>query len=220
MRIVELPTAGSIIPYASRTGTRRNLDALRSCGWRLLVSASGCVRTEGFGYALDNGAWSAYTHGNSFDEKSFSLALAKVGPGSDWTVIPDIVAGGHASLSLSLQWMRRVLDVSPVALLAVQDGIGIDDVRQYLGRRVGIFVGGSTSWKLHTLRLWCALGREIGCWVHVGRVNSQRRINLCKAAGATSFDGTSASRYATSLPRLDYAVRQVPLFCGGRNELY
>jgi hypothetical protein len=36
--------------YASRTGTKQNLDAMRKAGWRLLVSAAGVVRTEGFQY--------------------------------------------------------------------------------------------------------------------------------------------------------------------------
>jgi hypothetical protein len=38
--------------YASRTGTRRNLAALRAAGWRLLVSATGVHRHEGFCYML------------------------------------------------------------------------------------------------------------------------------------------------------------------------
>lgn len=40
-----------MIPYASRTGTKRNLDAMRANGWGLLVSAKGVLRTEGFPYA-------------------------------------------------------------------------------------------------------------------------------------------------------------------------
>ena len=32
-----------MIAYASRTGTRRNLAALRAAGWRLLVSAAACT---------------------------------------------------------------------------------------------------------------------------------------------------------------------------------
>ena len=36
-----------MIAYASRTGTRRNLAALRGANWRLLVSATGVHRTEG-----------------------------------------------------------------------------------------------------------------------------------------------------------------------------
>jgi hypothetical protein len=40
-----------MIAYASRTGTKRNLEAMRQNGWRLLVSAKGVLRTEGFKYA-------------------------------------------------------------------------------------------------------------------------------------------------------------------------
>ncbi len=203
-----------LIAYASRTGTKRNLDALRGAGWRLLVSAAGVLRTEGFQYALDNGAWSAYTHGQPFDERLFGEALRQLGSNADWTVIPDIVAGGPASLDLSLRWMRRVLDETPRALLAVQDGMSAVDVRPWLGERVGIFVGGSTEWKLSTLPEWCELAREVGCWAHVGRVNTKRRIALCHEAGATSFDGTSATRFAKSLPRLEGARRQLSLLAG------
>jgi hypothetical protein len=201
-----------VIPYASRTGTRRNLAALREAGWRLLVSAAGCLRAEGFPYALDNGAWSAYTKGRPFDDAAFIVALRKMGGGADWTVLPDIVMGGAASLSMSLGWMRRVLDETPRALLAVQNGMTVDDVRGFLGARVGLFVGGDTAWKESTIGVWSALGREVGCWVHVGRVNTARRIAICTAEGATSFDGTSASRFAKTIPALDAARRQIGLF--------
>lgn len=206
-----------MMAYASRTGTKRNLAALRGAGWRLLVSAAACLRSEGFPYALDNGAWTAYQQGRPFDEVAFAGALRKMGAGADWTVIPDIVAGGLASLDVSLKWMRRVLDETPRALLAVQDGMTPADVRPFLGERVGLFVGGSTDWKLSTLGQWAELGRDVGCWVHVGRVNTARRIHLCAAAGATSFDGTSASRYAKTLQPLDHARRQLPLFVGSLN---
>ena len=54
---------------------------------------------------------------------------------------------------------------------------------------------------------------QIRAEVRSGRVNTQRRIRLCAAAGADSFDGTSASRYAVTLPGLDSARRQPDLFC-------
>ena len=199
---------GPLLAYASRTGTRRNLKALHQAGWRLLVSPS-CLRTEGFTYALDNGAWSSYTQGRPFNSRAFERALSQLGRNADWTTLPDIVAGGHASLQLSLRWMQRVLNESPYALLAVQDGLTPDDVVPFLGKRVGIFVGGSTAWKEATLSQWGALGRQIGCWIHVGRVNSARRIRLCAMAGVTSFDGSSVSRFACTLPQLDTARQQL-----------
>jgi hypothetical protein len=201
-----------VIAYASRTGTRRNLEALRLHDWRLLVSATGPLRSEGFPYALDNGAWTAYQKGGPFDARAFMAALRKMGRDADWTVIPDVVCGGRASLDFSLQWMSIVLDQSPRALLAVQDGMVSGDVQGFLGSRVGIFVGGSTEWKEATIGLWSALGREVGCWVHVGRVNTVRRIRICTSEGATSFDGTSASRFSKNVPRLDLARRQSGFF--------
>lgn len=198
-----------MIAYASRTGTRRNLDALRGAEWRLLVSAAGCLRSEGFQYALDNGAWSAFTQGRPFDERAFEVALRKMGRDADWSVVPDIVSGGHASLELSLRWLRRVLDETPVAMLAVQDGLMPADVVGFIGPRVGVFVGGSTAWKLATMGDWAAIGRERGAWVHVGRVNTARRISACQVAGVTSFDGTSVSRFSKTLRPLDAARRQM-----------
>lgn len=200
--------------YASRTGTRRNLEALRGAEWRLLVCATGCLRSEGFPYALDNGAWTAFQQGKPFDERRFVAALRKLGAGADWVTIPDVVAGGQASLDLSLRWMRRVLDETGRGMLAVQNGIEPSDVRGFLGERIGLFVGGDTRWKLSTIPTWCALGREVGCWVHVARVNTVRRILACSAFGARSFDGTSVTRYAVNLPRLDRARRQLGIFGG------
>lgn len=200
-----------LIAYASRTGTKRNLAALRDANWRILVSATGPLRPEGFPYALDNGAWTAFMAGKPFDESAFVKALSLLGRDADWTTIPDIVAGGAASLEFSLRWMRRVLDECGRGLLAVQDGLVSGDVADLIGDRVGIFVGGSTAWKLKTMRSWASLARERGAWCHVGRVNTARRIRMCSTAGATSFDGTSASRYAKTLPRLDAAKRQLAL---------
>jgi hypothetical protein len=77
--------------------------------------------------------------------------------------------------------------------------------------RIGIFVGGSTAWKLRTLPLWGTLAAEMGCWLHVGRINTARRITLCSLVGATSFDGTSVSRFASTLPLLEHARQQLPL---------
>jgi hypothetical protein len=105
--------------------------------------------------------------------------------------------------------MRRVLNESERCLLAVQDGMNTEDVRPFLGERVGLFVGGSTAWKIATMARWCHLAASIGCWAHVARVNTGCRISMCAVSGATSFDGTSASRYVKTLPMLDKRRRQM-----------
>jgi hypothetical protein len=201
-------TGVGMIGYASRTGTLRNLAVLRQQGWRLLVSP-GNLRTEGFPYALDNGAWSAFQRGVPFDGAAFSRAVDMLGGRADWIVAPDIVGGGQASLGLSAAWLSRLTSVAPV-LLAVQDGIEPSDVSGLV--RYGIFLGGTTEYKLATMAEWGAYASERGCYFHVGRVNTRRRIMLCAAAGADSFDGTSVSRFAETMPLLDNALRQPDLY--------
>lgn len=205
-----------MIAYASRTGTKRNLEALKSADWRLLVSAKGVLRTEGFRYALDNGAWTSYQQGERFDEQAFGKAVDKLGERADWIVLPDIVAGGMESLDFSLKWMDRLAGIPTKLLLAVQNGMTPEDVRELLSPAVGIFVGGDTDWKLKTVNAWGVLARRRNCHLHVGRVNSARRISLSAAAGANSFDGTSATRFSKTLRPLDMALHnadgQVDLF--------
>jgi hypothetical protein len=204
-----------MLAYASRTGTRRNLDALRAAGWRLMVSARGVLRTEGFRYALDNGAWTSFQRKEPFDEAAFERAVALLGPGADWIVLPDIVMGGLASLRFSRKWLERLRHRRALAgqtfLIAVQNGMRPEEVRRLLGPRVGVFVGGDTPWKLVTMALWARLAHSRGAICHVGRVNSARRVRLCTAAGADSFDGSGVSRFATALPSIDRARRQADI---------
>jgi hypothetical protein len=212
-----------VIAYASRTGTARNLDMLRARGWRLLVSATGVWRTEGFPYAIDNGAWSAWNakpRRARLDLHLFIGIVLALGADADWVVCPDIVGGGQESLRLSLRWLPWVLKHAPAAVIAVQEGISDSDIAPHLGPRVGVFVGGaSDEWKERSVGRWAALARAHGARCHVGRVNTQRRIAICGAAGATSFDGTSASRFAKSIPVLQRALVQGSLLIDtGDNE--
>jgi hypothetical protein len=138
-------------------------------------------------------------------------AVDMLGRGADWLVLPDIVAGGLRSLDFSLSWIDRLCGVAPL-LLAVQDGMAETDIVPLVGPELGIFVGGSTDWKVATIPLWGRVAARARCWLHVGRVNTVRRIRLCAAAGVDSFDGTSVTRFAVTLPQLDNALRQRDFF--------
>ncbi len=202
----------NMVGYASRTGTKRNLAALEEAGWRLIIEPGQLGRYSDpvppLPYAIDNGAWRCYRAGNIWDEAAFRLLLDLTAKAADWIVAPDIVAGGVSSLRLSEKWLPVLEVLGRPILIAVQDGIAPADVSGLIGGQVGLFVGGSTEWKLDTVLEWGELASEIPCYLHVARVNSARRIRLCHHARADSFDGTSCSMYATSLPRLDQARRQ------------
>jgi hypothetical protein len=67
-----------------------------------------------------------------------------------------------------------------------------------------LFLGGTTEWKLshHASAIVAQAARE-GRWVHMGRVNSERRLTAARSMGCNSVDGT----YLTfgpdiNLPRL------------------
>lgn len=203
---------GAVIAYASRTGTKRNLDEIRRAGWRILVSAKGALRNEGFPYALDNGAWTAFQRGEAFDVAAFDRAVSLMGAGADWIVVPDKVADAAESLRMTREWMPRLAGVAPL-LVAVQDGMNIDNVREFLGPKCGVFLGGSTDWKINTISYWGKQCERIGCHYHVARVNTVRRIRAAHLARAHSIDGTSATRFAMSTPKLSRAVSQPPLPC-------
>jgi len=207
-----------VIPYCSSTGTRSTRAALQAAGWRVLVVPTGKDKNYGLDYAIDNGAWSAYQRGLPFDEKAFMRTLkwsAKQDIKPDWIVVPDIVAGGIKSLEYSLGWIDRVSSYGPL-LLAVQDGMTPEHIERYIGSELGIFLGGTTQWKLSTMMEWgelCHSKAKDGNrpWYHCGRVNTVRRISLCASSGADSFDGTSVARFPCNLGRLNRARKQLAL---------
>lgn len=189
---------------------------MRAHGWGLLVSRAGKWRTEGFDrIAIDNGAWSDHQQGRSFDEDRYEEFLDWVEAQATvpaWCVLPDVVAGGLTSLALSLRYTNRCLAVSPLVLIAVQDGLEPEDLEPHVGPSVGIFLGGSTAWKLERMRQWGEFCAERDIHYHVARVNTARRMYAAIAAGASSIDGSGPSRYSFNTPMLTYAARHQDLF--------
>ena len=126
-------------------------------------------------------------------------------PDTSWclfAVAPDVLGDAAATLHRSrymLGWIRYF--GLRVALVA-QDGlenlaVPWDDIDV-------LFLGGSTGWKLgpHARNL-TAEAHRLGKWVHMGRVNSLRRLRYAHAIGCDSSDGTYlAFGPNTNLPRL------------------
>ena len=207
-----------MIGYTTYTGTKTTKDKIQGAGWRWLMTPD-VLQRNGWNkpfwndrsaapYCLDNGAWGCHTKGLEFNIEAFKRALASVGDDADWVVIPDIVAQGDKSLEFSLSWMDELASRFDLCLLPVQDGITPKQIKPYLNKGVGLFVGGSTEWKLSSLFEWGVLAQETGCYLHVARVNTVRRIKLCQHAGADSFDGTSPVRFPSTLKLLNNAIKQ------------
>jgi hypothetical protein len=207
-----------VICYASHTHNKRNLAALRTAGWGLMISrARPDGKPEGMRYALDNGAWTDFRNGTDFDDDAFRRLVDRLGGAADFVISPDIVAGGQRSLRLSLVWLAPLLVRTKLVLVPVQDGMGPADlVDVVIPNRVGIFLGGSTDWKLATMRQWGEFCAERGAYFHVGRVNTLRRFRLAHQTGADSVDGSSASRYSVTVGPLDFAARQPDMWAPPR----
>lgn len=203
-----------MIGYASRTGSARNVAALKAAGWGWLVGPKDCGGSilAGMPWALDNGAWPAFAQGRPWDAGAFAAALDRHGPGARFIVAPDVVGERAPSLRLTTKWLPNLLGradlAAPAILVAVQDGMAFADIEPLLAPRVGIFIGGSTAWKESAIVPWGRWAAARGIYCHVGRVNTARRISLCLAGLVDSFDGTSATRFASTLPLLDGARRQ------------
>jgi hypothetical protein len=207
-----------VIAYASNTGSRRNLAALRAHGWRILLTPSNPLSREGLKFGIDNGAWTAFQQRKPFDGVAFQRLIEHHGASADFVVIPDIVAGGMASLDFSLAWIPKMRCLKLI-LLPVQDGMDLRSVTQVLWRyaNMGLFLGGTTEWKLKTMHQWGTLAAAMNRHYHIGRVNTRRRIRLAAEAGASSFDGTSATMFSCTLPLLESARQQPNLFAPTRS---
>lgn len=138
-------------------------------------------------YALDNGAFAG---GEDWQESDWLRLLkwAKMsGQRPIWMIVPDVVGDRIRTIRKWNIYYPRLAEYGWPLAFAVQDGMTVDDVP--CGASV-IFVGGTTAWKWRTVRMWA----ENFPRVHVGRVNTYRRLWDAHEAGAESCDGTGWMR--------------------------
>jgi hypothetical protein len=101
---------------------------------------------------------------------------------------PDVLSNAKATLTLFSEWGKIIKDLGfPVALVA-QDGLEDSDVPwQDIDT---LFVGGSTDWKLgNAARQLIRQAKARHKWVHVGRVNTRKRLLYCLKEDVDSIDG-------------------------------
>lgn len=146
-------------------------------------------------WAYDNGAWADHVAGIPFDETTWLADLERIVAlprryQPDFSVLPDIVAGGLASLRLSLGWLNRLGECQNW-YLPVQDGMSPADIPEHVTDRLtGLFIGGSTDWKLTTMGTWRAFGSSRDLLTHVGRVGSKKRVVNAALCGVHSIDSS------------------------------
>ena len=168
--------------------------------WGMLMSPDGRRDPRSLPWAMDNsmfGAWAKLGYavglkvepflehwsGNTFHEfLDWGLRFHR----PRFVVVPDVPGNSKATLERYKCWAGAVERRGYQPAMAVQDGMTPADVPA----GVVCFVGGSTEWK------WKNVERFAGeCErVHVGRVNTARRVWQCHRAGAESVDGSGMFR--------------------------
>ncbi|MYY03080.1 hypothetical protein GT035_12905 [Streptomyces sp. SID4913] len=102
---------------------------------------------------------------------------------------PDVVGDAAKTLPRSLPFLPEIRKRGYPAALVGQNGLeGLvvpwDDFDV-------LFLGGDTEWKLGShARALTAEARRRGKWVHMGRVNSYKRLKYAHDIGCQSADGT------------------------------
>lgn len=164
----------------------------------LLRPGNGNRPVPGVPWAADNGAFSG------FDAKAFGAMLARLQgvPGCLWVATPDVVADAAGTDLMFSEWEPQLHSMGfPVAYVA-QDGL----VAVPWDRCECLFVGGTTRFKMSaaTERLAREAKRR-GKLLHIGRVNSLRRLSYAQSVGADTVDGTGFSAFPDT--RIPLALR-------------
>lgn len=103
---------------------------------------------------------------------------------------PDVVGDADRTWERSKEVLPEIRELGYRAAFVAQDGMEDTDI-QWPEFDV-LFIGGTTEWKLSEASFGLMKEAKLrDKWVHVGRVNSRRRIRIANLALADSVDGTT-----------------------------
>ena len=136
-----------------------------------------------------------FTLGKNFDgEKFVKWLVDKPVENCLFISAPDVVGDPVETLKRSVEWLPAIRNLGfPVAFIG-QDGIEnlLDSVPW--DSFDAWFTGGSTEWKLsEDAAVASREAKRRGKWLHMGRVNSLKRMRYAKSLGYDSVDGTKIS---------------------------
>ncbi len=151
---------------------------------------AGDTARAGFLWAADNDAF------NGFSKSRYMMMIDRIAevPGCVFVTVPDVVGDHDATLESFRVWRPVLRDYGLPAAFVAQDGCRPDLVPW--SEIDSLFIGGTTEYKLGTDAASVATrAKSEGKWIHMGRVNTHRRIQYAAAIGCDSIDGSSVSMY-------------------------
>lgn len=145
-------------------------------------------------WAADNGCFAELTRPGAFDPAKW-LAWLDLAGSDDclFATLPDVVGDAVATWRRSAGYVWSVRERGFPVGIVLQDGLEDEPEiwAEILGVADAVFVGGSTEWKLgEAAARLVAEAHDLGKWVHVGRVNSLKRLRYSLGINADSADGT------------------------------
>ena len=153
-------------------------------------------------WACDNSAFS-----NPDDSKYWKLCMNSWGMERFhpplWMAVPDVVGDHTATRRLFDWWIKYWLsemEFIPFRLAFVlQNGCTVDEVPW--DDIAAVFVGGDNDFKLRQSAPLIDAAKSRDKLVHIGRVNTHRRLRYAFDLGADTVDGTNYSMFSeTHLP--------------------
>jgi hypothetical protein len=149
---------------------------------------NGATPLPGQVWAADTGLFGSY--GKHYTRAKYLEWLAKWPRDTClFATAPDVVGDAVATLALSAPMFAPIRALGYRVAFVAQDGWEHIDVPW--GDFDALFIGGTTAWKLGPVASQAAReARRLGKWVHMGRVNSLRRMQYAESIGCDSADGT------------------------------
>ena len=154
----------------------------------MLSFNAGKTSTNGHSmFAADNGC---FVQSDKYTDEGFLRWLDKLDRNSClFASAPDVVGDAIATRARAYPMLSKIRKLGFKAAYIIQDGETAEMIRW--DDLDAIFIGGSTEYKLSQ----CAAditkeAKRKGKWVHMGRVNSFKRIQYAEAIGCDSVDGT------------------------------
>jgi hypothetical protein len=184
------------ILVSGATGTHRRYWDNPNFGF-LVTPRSGRVQeitATGKVWGVDNEAFGGW---GKQKELSFSKLLGRLcehRPHSElkFVACPDAVADCTTTRERFGRWGPIIRSCGLPVGYVFQDG----ECDIPWDRIDALFIGGSTEWKLsQQTDEAIAEAKRLGKWVHVGRVNTLRRMRHFHEVGVDSFDGTAFSKW-------------------------
>lgn len=167
-----------------KTKTLLKFDA-DSSNWGYLTSPYNRQKqVKEYLFGIDNGAfnkkfvWDKYKKYLINKQDSIHHCL--------FAVVPDVVTDHESTLKLYKKYNEPIKELGYKLAFVLQDGLKIKEIP---GSADWLFVGGTTEFKLSKTITDIIKNKDRP--VHVGRVNSNKRILHFYLAGADSVDGTT-----------------------------